>query len=107
MGRTACTEPQCLYKGDLYLYFTFSLKRPLLVETCRSAVYLHPIDFNSCVVVGINVVNWFFARKGVMIMMMIFERFKCLTAVLLQVNLFCVVTPYRGKYRVTLKNGNF
>jgi hypothetical protein len=21
MGRTACTEPQCLYKGDLILYF--------------------------------------------------------------------------------------
>jgi len=21
MGRTACTEPRCLYKGDLYLYF--------------------------------------------------------------------------------------
>ena len=21
MGRTACTEPQCLYKGDLYLHF--------------------------------------------------------------------------------------
>jgi len=20
MGRTACTEPHCLYKGDLYLY---------------------------------------------------------------------------------------
>jgi len=20
MGRTACTEPQCLYKGDFYLY---------------------------------------------------------------------------------------
>jgi len=20
MGRTACTEPQCLYKGTLYLY---------------------------------------------------------------------------------------
>jgi hypothetical protein len=20
MGRTACTEPQCLYKGDIYLY---------------------------------------------------------------------------------------
>jgi len=20
MGRTACTEPQCLYKGNLYLY---------------------------------------------------------------------------------------
>jgi hypothetical protein len=23
MGCTACTEPQCLYKGDLYLYFTY------------------------------------------------------------------------------------
>jgi hypothetical protein len=23
MGRTACTEPQCLYKGDLYLYFYY------------------------------------------------------------------------------------
>jgi len=25
MGRTACTEPQCLYKGDLYLYLTVEL----------------------------------------------------------------------------------
>jgi len=25
MGRTACTEPQSLYKGDLYFYFTFYL----------------------------------------------------------------------------------
>jgi len=23
MGRTACTEPQCLYKGALYLFFTY------------------------------------------------------------------------------------
>ena len=23
MGRTACAEPQCLYKGDLYLYVTY------------------------------------------------------------------------------------
>ena len=23
MGRTACTEPQCLYKGDLYLYLIY------------------------------------------------------------------------------------
>ena len=29
MGRTACTEPQCLYKGALYLHLTkfYSLKR--------------------------------------------------------------------------------
>jgi len=27
MGRTACTEPQCLYKGDLYLYlYTIHLR---------------------------------------------------------------------------------
>jgi hypothetical protein len=25
MGRTACTERQCLYKGDLYLYLTVEL----------------------------------------------------------------------------------
>jgi len=25
MGRTACTEPQCLYKGALYLYLLSSL----------------------------------------------------------------------------------
>jgi len=25
MGRTACTEPRCLYKGDLYLYFIAAL----------------------------------------------------------------------------------
>ena len=24
IGRTACTEPQCLYKGALYFYFTLS-----------------------------------------------------------------------------------
>ena len=25
MGRTACTEPQYLYKGDLYFYLTLIL----------------------------------------------------------------------------------
>ena len=25
MGRTACTEPQCLYKGDLYLYLLIKI----------------------------------------------------------------------------------
>ena len=25
MGRTACTEPQCLYKDALYLYLTVEL----------------------------------------------------------------------------------
>ena len=26
MGRTACTEPQCLCKGVLYLYLTYVIK---------------------------------------------------------------------------------
>jgi hypothetical protein len=25
MGRTACTEPQCLYKGALYLYLLYNV----------------------------------------------------------------------------------
>jgi hypothetical protein len=27
MGRTACAEPQCLYKGALYFTFTFNMVR--------------------------------------------------------------------------------
>jgi len=35
MGRTACTEPQCLYKGALYLYLyllTYLLHGAFLLE---------------------------------------------------------------------------
>ena len=36
MDRTACTEPQCLYKGDLYPFFTqisnFMKIRPVAAE---------------------------------------------------------------------------
>jgi len=28
MGRTACIEPQCLYKGALYLYLEQDVKVP-------------------------------------------------------------------------------
>jgi len=34
MGRTACTEPQCLYKGDLYLFTLYS-NIIILWEYCR------------------------------------------------------------------------
>jgi len=37
MGRTACTEPQCLYKGDLYL-FTFNLDEN---KTIKSMIELY------------------------------------------------------------------
>jgi len=43
MGRTACTEPQCLYKGDLYLYLTMKgmpdnvvLVKSFLIPRCNS-----------------------------------------------------------------------
>ena len=32
MGRTACTEPQCLYKGALYLYLYY---RHAVLQTCN------------------------------------------------------------------------
>jgi len=41
MGRTAYTEPQCLYKGDLYLYLTFHIK---YYYSC--AILMEPEFFN-------------------------------------------------------------
>jgi len=35
MGRTACTELQCLYKGALYLYLLYELKKKLSVFSFR------------------------------------------------------------------------
>jgi hypothetical protein len=34
MGHTACTEPQCLYKGDLYLLHTFIIRTEMIFITC-------------------------------------------------------------------------
>jgi hypothetical protein len=35
MGRTACTEPQCLYKGALYIYFYYAfMKAVYTVQAC-------------------------------------------------------------------------
>jgi len=44
MGRTACTEPQCLYKGALYLLYLlydFQKKQRSFFETVST-------DFFSC-----------------------------------------------------------
>jgi len=38
MGRTACTEPQCLYKGDLYLYLYFEYV--ILIARARLQLFL-------------------------------------------------------------------
>jgi len=34
MGRTACTEPQCLYKGDFYLFKVKQLNIFMLSQIC-------------------------------------------------------------------------
>ena len=48
MGRTSCTEPQCLYKGALYLfihkrdcnvYFSKIYVAPLVYETINSVCF--------------------------------------------------------------------
>jgi len=42
MGRTACTEPQCLYKGALYFFFTPILFLLLYaLTTLLSDIYQH------------------------------------------------------------------
>jgi hypothetical protein len=39
MDRTACTEPQCLYKGDVYLFYTYiyisAIDNLLLIYLCN------------------------------------------------------------------------
>ena len=37
MGRTACTEPQCLYKGEIYLFF-FLLASWAHTAECTQAI---------------------------------------------------------------------
>ena len=32
VGRAACTEPQCLYKGDLYLFYLYQEYSDILVK---------------------------------------------------------------------------
>ena len=41
MGCTACTEPQCLYKGDLYLYLFVLTSNP----TCALAFDMSYVRF--------------------------------------------------------------
>ena len=46
MCRTACTEPQCLYKGALYLYLTVEL---YLYSPCGSyGLYIASVPVRGC-----------------------------------------------------------
>jgi len=44
MGRTACTEPQYLYKGALYIFFYLS------VSDNWTGIHLFNIQMHICVV---------------------------------------------------------
>ena len=49
MGCTACTEPKCLYKGDLYLYlFTFYCRESFrdIRQTYRNMVKERSVTLN-------------------------------------------------------------
>ena len=47
MGRTACTEPQCLYKGDLYFSFTF-IQWIVRVTACFFFCWSDPANLWNC-----------------------------------------------------------
>ena len=50
MGRTACTEPQCLYKGTLYLYLyqnSIVLKKLKLERLANNRDKLRNADSNA------------------------------------------------------------
>ena len=42
MGCTACTEPQCLYKGAFYLFYLLPIIMTLEAHTCRLFNPLNP-----------------------------------------------------------------
>jgi len=50
VGRTACTEPQCLYKGVLYLYLFFTLSGTTRHDTTRRDIILVHICYVSVVI---------------------------------------------------------
>ena len=41
MGRTACTEPQCLYKGTLYPFFYLTVGHMYFLKMeCTTAIHI-------------------------------------------------------------------
>ena len=51
MGRTACTEPQCLYKAALYftlLLAAFCCDEPLFLVGMSYVIYAHLFFFQEC-----------------------------------------------------------
>jgi hypothetical protein len=67
MGRTACTEPQCLYKGDLYLYlFTYFFHTNLSFQSNKKS-QLHFSKFAVTNHVGLKTWAYIVIKKIVYI----------------------------------------
>ena len=47
MGRTACTEPQCLYKGALYLSFLVEEYEAMGTDAFHPRLVHHKSNMNS------------------------------------------------------------
>ena len=48
MGRTACTEPQCLHKGALYLFFLLSIVKSAVKKFNKTHLRMgHEVTFPS------------------------------------------------------------
>ena len=47
MGRTACTEPQCLYKGDLYLYLYLILSYLTVYTVTLAGFFTIALSLNT------------------------------------------------------------
>jgi hypothetical protein len=55
MGRTACTEPQCLYKGDLYLYLYYHHQSPPLIIAFSQLNPIHSLEaYKHCSTMSSN-----------------------------------------------------
>ena len=60
MGRTACTEPQCPYKGDLYLYCPLHVSnkevhhQEVISVHAAYTVFMHVCDVSSLIRYGSN-----------------------------------------------------
>ena len=48
MGRTACTEPQCLYKGALYLYLTLIYCISYVTVVTRTRLNINVETYVAC-----------------------------------------------------------
>ena len=47
MGRTACTEPQCLYKSDLYPFFTYMFWATMCPSSGETTVFMRHLVQNN------------------------------------------------------------